>query len=397
MPALEVLSLATAGLVGFGAAEVWSHRRRLRRIPTRVHVSGTRGKSSVTRLMAAGLREAGIRTAAKTTGTLARVILPDARELPVFRPAGANVIEQVRIIDALADLDLQALVMECMALQPWLHWVCENKLVRATLGVITNARPDHLDVMGPTSVDVAKALAGMIPVKGVLVTAEQEHIGVFEHAAKDRGTRLVQVAPEEIDRITEEDMAGFRYVEHRENVALSLKALGELGVDREVGLVGMQKTPPDPGALMEWELEFFGRHIVFVNAFAANDAQSTTTVWNMATSRHPGVKQTIAVFNLRADRPSRTEQLAEATFWRDADHVVLMGTGAYVFARAAAKQGMDVSRFTYADNRPIGDIFESILGLCGEHTLVVGLANIGGPGLRLVEYFRNRAKLEAKS
>ena len=44
------------------------------KIPIRIHVNGTRGKSSVTRLIAAGLRAGGKRTFAKTTGTAPRVI-----------------------------------------------------------------------------------------------------------------------------------------------------------------------------------------------------------------------------------------------------------------------------------------------------------------------------------
>ena len=51
-----------------------------------------------------------------------------------------------------------------MALQPMLQSLCELKLVKATHGVLTNARPDHLDVMGPTERDVAKALGGTVPV-----------------------------------------------------------------------------------------------------------------------------------------------------------------------------------------------------------------------------------------
>lgn len=397
MPAIELLSAATAGLVGLGAAETWAHRRRLARIPCRIHVSGTRGKSSVTRLLAAGMRNAGRIVAAKTTGTLARMILPSGRELPVFRPAGANIIEQVRIVSAATDIGVDTLVLECMALIPWLHWVCENKLVRATHGVITNARADHLDVMGPGEADVARTLAGMIPVKGTLFTAEQKHLAILQAAAKDRGTRVITIDDSDCQRITDEELAAFRYVEHRENVALALRVLEELEVDRGVALAGMQQAPPDPGALIEWELEFFGRQIVFLNAFAANDPQSTETIWKIATSRHQDVTKTIAVCNLRADRPSRTVQLAQANFWRQADHVVLMGTGAYLFARTAAQLGLDPSNFTYADNRSVAEIFESILGLCRERTLVVGLANIGGQGLRLVDYFRNRSKLANKS
>ena len=65
----------------------------------------------------------------------------------------------MRIVSA-AQLGAQALVIECMALQPELHWLSERKLVRATHGVITNARADHLDVMGPTAADVARAWPG---------------------------------------------------------------------------------------------------------------------------------------------------------------------------------------------------------------------------------------------
>ena len=40
----------------------------------RIHVNGIRGKSSVTRLIAAALREGKVKTLGKTTGTAARTI-----------------------------------------------------------------------------------------------------------------------------------------------------------------------------------------------------------------------------------------------------------------------------------------------------------------------------------
>jgi len=65
---LLVPSLLTLGLAVYGVVEVRRHERQLARIPVRVHVNGTRGKSSVTRLIAAGLRSTGRRVFAKTTG-----------------------------------------------------------------------------------------------------------------------------------------------------------------------------------------------------------------------------------------------------------------------------------------------------------------------------------------
>ena len=65
------LGIVTGLLVGAGALERVVHRRNLAKIPLRIHVNGTRGKSSVTRLIAAALRAHGTVTCAKTTGTLA--------------------------------------------------------------------------------------------------------------------------------------------------------------------------------------------------------------------------------------------------------------------------------------------------------------------------------------
>lgn len=395
MVALTALAAATGGLIALGAAESVAHRRRLHQIPCRIHVAGTRGKSSVTRLVAAGLRAAGKVTAAKTTGTLPRMILPDGREWPVFRPRGANINEQIRIVATAHGLGAEALVLECMALQPELHWLSEHKMVRATHAIITNARPDHLDVMGPTDADVARCLAGMIPVKGVLVTAEQKHRAILEAAAADRETRIVVVEPEAIDAISASDMSGFSHVEHRENVAVALALLQELGVRRSVALRGMWEATPDPGALTAHEMDFFGRQITFVNAFAANDPDSTTKIWDLAMRDHGAhADKVVAVFNLRADRASRTRQLArDTTFWRGADEIVLVGTGAYHFAREATRVGFSPNRFVYAEDETALEVFERIVELCGHRTLVVGLANIGGIGMELTRLFRNRRRL----
>ena len=45
--------------------------------------------------------------------------------------------------------------MECMAVQPQYQWISEHQMVKSDIGVITNARPDHLDEMGPTEEDLS--------------------------------------------------------------------------------------------------------------------------------------------------------------------------------------------------------------------------------------------------
>ena len=387
---IVILLTACGFLIAMGVLELILHRRRLSRIPIRIHVNGTRGKTSVTRLIAAGLREAGVRTVAKTTGTVPRFILPNGREVPVYRPGGPNVIEQKQSVTMAAAQRAEALVVECMALQPQLQWLSESKLVRATHGVITNARPDHLDVMGPSEEDVARALAGTVAVGGVFLTAERTHRAFFQEVADDRGSRFR--GSEEISQpVSAEDVAAFPYLEHRENIELALAVCEEVGVDNETALRGMWRAKPDPGAMTEAQVEFFGRHIVFVNGFAANDPTSTRYIWEQSLRRHRDLKKRIAVFNCRSDRADRSEQLAESyAHWTQADEVVLLGSGQYIFARSAVRSGLDPTRLVFVDRTHPADIFEILLGLADSSALVMGLGNIAGPGLALAEYFTNR-------
>jgi gamma-polyglutamate synthase len=391
--------VATVTLLG--AVELGLHRRALAKIPIRVHVNGTRGKSSVTRLIAAGLREAGIRTCAKTTGTLARMILPDGSELPIYRPAGPNIIEQKRIVAAATEAGAQALVIECMALQPELQSVCETKLIAATHGVITNARPDHLDVMGPGPREVALALAGMTPRGGKLFTAEREQLSVLAMACADRRSQLVAIDAEDVAAVTRDELAGFRYREHADNVALALSVCADLGVERAVALSGMQRAAPDPGALTVHDVRFFGRRLLFYNAFAANDPVSTEQLWQLALDGAPDARARIAIVNCRADRPERSQQLgAEIGRWAPPDQIVLMGTGTYLFARAASKSGYDMARLVFVEGLTVEEIFERIVSLSGRSALLFGMGNIGGQGIELARYFQNRAEpplLEAAS
>ena len=394
----EYLLLITVIVILFGLQWAYRLRRDLLRIPIRIHVNGTRGKSSVTRLIAGALREKGIMTCAKTTGTLPRMILPDGSEYPVFRPSGARLGEQARIVSIAASYHAQALVIECMALQPHLQWLSESKLLKATHGVITNARADHLDVMGPEEEDVALALAGTTPIKAKMFTADSRYVPIFRHAANDRKTQFIRVGAEEINALTGEEMAKFLYVEHKENVALALRVCLDLGIDRETALKGMWRTAPDPGALTIHPIRFFGRSIIFANGFAANDPESTERLWNLAIDRFPDVERRIAIFNCRSDRPLRSEQFGEVCVqWQPADYYLLIGSGTYFFARSAISKGMEPKRLLFAEHQSDNDVFETIIELSGKSCLVMGMGNIKGQGLSLVRFFRNRSILREAS
>lgn len=90
---IVVLLAIVASLVAYGLVEFHNHQRILATIPLRIQINGTRGKSSVTRLVAAGLRAGNIRTFAKTTGTAPRVIDAEGKDHIIHRLRKASIGE----------------------------------------------------------------------------------------------------------------------------------------------------------------------------------------------------------------------------------------------------------------------------------------------------------------
>ena len=86
---------------------------------------------------------------------------------------------------------VDALVLECMAVNPEPQWVSEHKMVKSTIGVITNVRQDHLEEIGPGLSDMAEALKSTVPKEGILVTAEKDYFSVFKKQAEQLKTKII--------------------------------------------------------------------------------------------------------------------------------------------------------------------------------------------------------------
>ncbi len=388
-----VVAVILLFIILVGAWEYQLHLHNLHRVPLRVHVNGTRGKSSVTRLIAAGLRAGGLPTCAKTTGSRPRMILQDGSEYDIQRQGRANVIEQLRSISVAARRGAKAVVLECMALSPTLQEYTERKMVRASFGVVTNARADHLDVMGPTVRDVARALAGSTPSGGPLVTAETdpELLNIFRTATERKGVALITVTPKD-EKITDEIMQRFSYIEHPENVALAVKVCELAGVDRQKAIEGMHAAEPDIGALRVIHLAFFAKQIEFINAFAANDPDSNIVIWQRLLELYPDNRRRVVILNCRPDRTQRSAQLGQILpKCEKLDRALLTGHGTRLAFEAALKAGMPGEKIISMEEASPGQIFERAVAQIETAGSVFGMGNIGGGGLEIVEYFTNRA------
>ena len=308
---LLILGFLATLLIIAGLLEFKHHQTSLSGIPIRIHVNGTRGKSSVTRLIAAGLRAGGKRTFAKTTGTAPRVIDSKGIDRIIHRLRKPSIGEQVRLLKYFSDEKPDVVVMECMAVQPQYQWISEHQMVKSDIGVITNARPDHLDEMGPTEVDVVKSLCNSIPVSGVLVTAEKKHKKIIKKVTYDNNSDFIL---SDENSISNEYINNFKYIEHPQNIAIALDVCEKLGIDRDTAIGGMHQVQPDLGALIVWKLIGQKGSLQFVNGMAANDPVSTLQIWKFVIDRYPTKSATAVFFNSRDDRPMRTKQMLELTF-----------------------------------------------------------------------------------
>tara|TARA_Y100001934_G_scaffold252612_1_gene316800 strand:+ start:746 stop:1927 length:1182 start_codon:yes stop_codon:yes gene_type:complete len=388
MLSLQIIVVITITGVAFAVWEYFRHQNFIKKIPVRIHINGTRGKSSVTRLIGAGLRAGGYRTVTKVTGTFPRLIMSDGTESAIFRKEKANILEQLNVIKFAARQNTDVLILECMALRPNYQRICEHQMVKATHGVITNIRLDHLDVMGPTLDEVAYALCGTIPKNTMLFTSEDRCFNFMKKIAKKRKTNVFQSLG---DEVSDEEMQGFRYIEHKANVDLALEICASLGVNRDVALAEMKTTIPDEGVLTKSIIHEKGKVIYFYNGFAANDPESTLMIWNTIQSAHQDVKEKIILLNTRKDRQDRARQLVETIASEmDFDKIALIGESCELVEEMALKNKIAYNKIIMIGWPSTQVQYQKLFEATVENSVVLGVGNMGVGGSDLAKFFEKK-------
>ncbi|MFA9430707.1 poly-gamma-glutamate synthase PgsB [Egicoccus sp. AB-alg2] len=381
-----VTIVVAAGLVLLLLLGLWERRRnqaRLDRVPLRISINGSRGKSTVTRLLTGALAEGGLRPLGKTTGTEPKLLFgwngteEDVRR----RPEGPNIGEQRQVTRRAVREGADAMVIECMAVDPEYQLTFHRDLLDVNLLVICNALDDHLDEMGPTVEDVAEVLAESIPAGQTVVVTPERHLDTYRRVADERGAKLLVAEPE---AVTEDQLAGYGYLVLPDHVALVLAITRELGIPDEAALRGMRAAPSDPFAMRITPVGDPDEPAWFVNGFAANDPTSTLAVWEHIHDRALPSDELTVIVNCRADRMGRTQLFATDVLPHlPIDTLVVTGEQTRPILRAAESGAIgagDVRDLTGQDAEQV------IQALDGQLTrrIVYGVGNLHGGGAELV-------------
>ncbi len=384
-----LIALAVAILILLGIAEGVRLSRFRSRIAIRIHVNGIRGKSSVVRLIAAGLRQGGIRTIAKTTGTYPRLILEDGREVLLKRRGKGSIGENIKVVFLAGKRKAQALVLECNAIHPEYQRVLEHRIFRSTHGVITNVRRDHTDIFGDSLEDIARFLGHTIPQGGILFTAEKKYRPLFIAEATSRNTKVEGTDPEEVN------LRGEKYplALFPENVSLALKVCESLGVERDAAIKGMGDSEPDPGAFRTSDFVFGNKNVKFINAFSVNDPESTGQILG-ALGLQFDVAPVSVLLNNRPDRILRAIEFARfLSARRDISRVFITGSYGWMTRQEALRYGMNPQIISVLRDLKPGEILERIAQSIAEDSFtLIGMGNFAGMGEKIISLIQEYTK-----
>ncbi|WP_096437496.1 poly-gamma-glutamate synthase PgsB [Alteribacter populi] len=386
-----LIPMSLALLLILGWWERWHHQRNIDSIPVRVNINGIRGKSTVTRLITGVLFEAGYHTLGKTTGTSARLIYED-REDPIVRdPEGPNIREQIKVLNHASKEGVDALVSECMAVNPDYQETFQDIMLQANIAVIVNVLEDHMDVLGPTLDDVAASFAVTIPYNGHLIIDDGPYVDYFTRIAHKRNTEVIVAEP---NQISEGFLQKFDYMVFPDNAALALGVAKALNIDEEIAKHGMLHAPVDPGAMRIMKLGEERAPSFFFNGFAANDASSTLAIWERIKALGYPSEEPIVIMNCRRDRVDRTEQFARDVLPEmEIATLIVIGELTDPIEEAYQFGIIRANRYLNMEGKSTQQIYETLEKYIDRST-IYGVGNIHGaaePLLEKIEEKQNRA------
>ncbi len=382
-PVFFVVGALAVLILWWGSERLYLCRLQ-RQLDIRILVTGSRGKSSVTRLISAGLNVGGYRSLAKVTGSDTLLIHADGRQEPLKRPWRPNIMEQFGVLRRAVRDGYRVVVVEGMALRPDLQQVEARTFIRPHITVMTNIRPDHLDVMGPTERDVALTFARALSRRTRLFMGDTTFIQLFKPIAASLECPLYSPARAPFPK---DAMERFSYVEHPENVSVALSVCTTLGIERDIALAGMVDSRPDAGGLEVVRCQVGTKRFFYIHALAANDPESVERIQN-----HPRIQTYLASAPLilllvtRPDRHQRTLSLLKRINGDQVGQLLWMGSRLPLLDRQKITK-MIPGNPTLLFTPTIRHLDEALNTCPYPECCVLGIGNMGGPARDIQTYF----------
>jgi poly-gamma-glutamate synthase PgsB/CapB len=353
-------------------------QKSIRYMSLRVHVNGTRGKSSVTEYVAAGILSSRPEVMAKITGIIPCEIHNGVKKI-IDRNGVARLQEQIDILRLAFRKKVKTMVMECMSIAPELQRL-EGSVFQPHIYVITNIRDDHREGMGKDIEVQAEAICSAIPANCKVITNERHFLKKIEEKASSRNSTVVTTG--ELEESLRERLP---YGVFPENVALALAVCNEAGMDPDLSVQGiMNWISNDKSPLITIHAD--RKNIRFLNAFSVNDIDSTNSFiehWKEL-SGHTG--KISLILNTRSDRPIRTDLFSDwiASDAQSYEMIILTGNHRKRAHYKLLRSGVAKEKVRCWKRGDRGKLRNKLINAVEDGSFIVGVGNIGGEGFYIL-------------
>jgi poly-gamma-glutamate synthase PgsB/CapB len=349
-------------------------RRSTSAISFRIVVTGTRGKSSLVRMLLAGIRTVEPATWGKITGDNPLSLAPDGTSSVLARRGPAHLREQAKFLISSRRRDARCVVMESMANSAE-AMAAEMRLIRPDLVIVTNVRDDHRETLGNDPYLQRAAYLGSLPRTCRWLTLDARMI----EFANLSGRYPAPIATKDSNSKPSGDERGGAPAETLATAEAALETLGwNTARAREAMFASSSQVVSAPSKVV-----LLGQEMTLLDAFSANDPFSLRLLWE-EWRRDNGVDAKWSVLlNTRADRPLRTRQFCVWIAGRsDIENVYVAGSHRFAASRMLRRQGLHVTLIDDAAAALMPDPGEKPFSNGGRKVLV-GLGNASGLPMRL--------------
>ncbi|MCA9734475.1 MAG: hypothetical protein H6696_20335 [Deferribacteres bacterium] len=343
--------------------------KALKKIPIRILVNGTRGKSSSVKILYQIFRKNGKIVCAKTTGDEPKLYFHEGSEHVIHRSAPAGIFENIRHLRRMAKLQPEAIILECNALQAETQRILASSIFKPNYVLITNILPDHQEIMGNNLIENTRVLRECIPDSATIITIPT--VAKLLHESCQNSFRLL-VANSKAPSDRYENIPESIIAEHWSLIQTMCR---HVSIEEDLCKEVFHQFWREANARIC--LTFPEKNTELCDLFSANDVESTHRfVQHALEHTQTQEKELIFLLNCREDRPLRTQQFSHYLGKNFSESLVwLTGSGRYLGKRMLVNQKFPKERLFLLNRHEIrGKVFEN----SGRNKLIFCIGNHKG-------------------
>lgn len=364
---MKLIIFLTILIILFGLLENYLNYRNLKKIPIRILVNGTRGKTTVTRLIATTFQSYGIETIARTTGSQALILEKDGNITSFKRKRGSRITELIPFVKYCSKNNVKCIVIECNALREENQKIISEKIIKPTHIIITNNYVDHIAEIG-NSIEKTTYTLSQCVIEGSKLFVNEE----FNLSYIPKNIEVTKSSKKE-------NLCNYNdYVKQfPENLFLTIAFIKEFNIPLSFLEKASNKLKKDIGMHRKFTCK---KGSLFLPLFSVNDITSFNSI--IIRTNLSNFDSINFIFNNRKDREYRIKEFSSyLSNFNFPYNLYIIGENCKKASRIFSKKS--------PNTKIISEIKELsyIMNESNDKTIYIGIGNIKNQGIELINTF----------